>query len=272
LFFVQLIERHGRLGKFFVSFLGLFSISSAYLFGMVQLFPAGMRTLVDYRFFANELLAFILFSAGFGALVRLQFYIMLAMLFRFDIISPPFGKNIRRFKYLNRKFYGYIFALLLVPALFILGLAAVSLHYDPFAFLGWIFASFILMVVLIFVYKSTFGFDAEISTRAFFSQPFFASLVVGYILFLSLSLGSLRMKSLAMADDVCVVTNNEVIVGKLLGETGSGLFLKIGDFELRGFLEKISELLYFGNSHHDIILISRDVIFSVNSFCTAKPA
>lgn len=273
-------ERLRRASSIAISVSAALSVPSAYIFGLTAIFPASVRTLIDYKLFANELLSFAVFLAGLSAVVRIQ--ISYGQLVFRHLMSPRgnFEFPISPIRLRIRNWAGGILIVAAVPALMFVVLIVASSLYQPYFLLEWFGISIVLVTCSVSVIAlATSEDDGIIHSFVQFSQktrtnpsttlgqPVAISLLVGIALLCSYVLGSTRMKSLASANDACIQLEETVVKGKILGETSSGIFVKLGELDLVPYFDFYARLGRFSNPRHQVTFVNRDRIVTIDPFC-----
>lgn len=257
------------------------SVPSAYIFGLSVLFPVSIRTLLDYQFYGNELVLMVVFLAGFGAVIRMQFVLMKAIHQRFISQTMAFTEGMPPSRITRRRRVGWFLLACTAVGLVLLTVLVTSILFVPRLFFEWLaWSSTILMIGGFMVVsmetdtefslsscianlKKIFGSDLA----SLVGKPLTVSFLVGLCVFSSFSLGAARIKSLASARDVCVYLEQGKTRGKLLGEASSGIFLKTGELELRPYFDFSGRLNRFSDPQHQVIFINRNHVRSVDPFC-----
>lgn len=257
------------------------SVPSAYIFGLSVLFPVSIRTLLDYQFFGSELALMAIFLAGFGAVARMQFVLLRSIYQRFIGRTMAFTQTMPPSRVAHRRRIGWFLLFCTSIGLFLLTALVTSILFVPRLFFEWLAWSSIILLIGGFMVVAMEA-DAEFSPALFFAslrqasgfslaslagKPLTISFLVGLCVFSAFSLGAARVKSLASARDVCVQLEQSTLRGKLLGESSSGIFVKVGDLELRPYFDFSGRLNRFSEPQHQVMFINRDHVRSVDPFC-----
>jgi hypothetical protein len=271
-----------KIVKVAISLLAIVSVPSAYVFGLSILFPVSIRTLLDYQFFGSELVLLLLLLAGLGAVIRMQFVFVVAVHRRFIGKTLAFVESKSPTRRCVRRWLGWMILTSTTVGLFILiGLVASILFMFQF-FLPWLALSAFIFIVGGFM---VFGMDSDrefslsnvsdslsqffkIGPAHLIDKPLIVSFLVGFSLFASFTLGAARIKSLASAKDVCVYLENDKVVGKLLGATGNGVIVKIGELDLRPYFDFSGRFNRFSDPQHQVVFFNIDSVRLVDPFCS----
>lgn len=258
------------------------SVSSVYLFGLTVPFARGIRTLVDLKFFANEALIFLLFVAGLGVVVRFQLaiirYVYARQIRPSDTLIEKLGSHGKVYR---RKVSGYLTIVISVVLFGCTALATLSGVFHPIFLLAWLISvSLIFFLFLIMISK--YGFDeVEVAILEGFRRivlnlrerpmeiaqhPFIFAFFVALVLMAAYSLGSFRMRTLATAEPICAVLDDRVIRGRLLGETTTGLLIRLGETSA-SFVPSFSFPTDEGKNR--VVFVNRNAVQSVEPNCPA---
>jgi hypothetical protein len=279
----DLEEWLGSLKSILFFLLAVLSVSSAYLFGISSFFSVGVRTLLDQKFFTNELLTFILFIAGLAAAIRIY---VAASLGCSAALNDPSSFVFARAVSVGdaSRSHTRVFVLLTFSvAIIYAGLRTSSKLFEPHLLVIWfgkLLLAFGVSSYLFVLLERRSDESLKVagqrvwalamkSPTSILTKPLVFALLASLMLFGSFSLGSTRILSLASAQDVCAVVAGGSIVGKLMGETSSGVLLKIGEVESVSYWNPFDAFLV---SRNKTVYIDKESLAAIAPDCaTAAP-
>lgn len=244
--------------------------------------------MLDVRFYSGEISSLVLFLAGLGASLKL-ILVMIEVIWT-QRVAPP-AEILARYSDREKRFRRVSGWLLLVfnCALLVFAFIYISSVVFDAAFLAWTLLLFSLLLGLLAAF-ALMSYHRE-DGRVFFglariralltarpidllTAPITVSIFVSFLLFFSYALGATRIRSLAVADEVCLLLDGRVIVGKILGETGSGILLLAGEYTWNGkSLSSVADrLLRFGGSDSQVFFVNYSSLIAIDSGCTSKQA
>jgi len=275
----------GSASPFLFGLLAILSISSSYILGVTLPFSPGMRVLVDQAFLANEVLICTVFFAGLAASTRLMLP-MISLIF--SQLIRPIPESIRKESVVEsaaRRMFGWVFFSIFIFMLFYICFRLSSTLFDPrLLFIEsakmsilWIFAMLVTSGVMQAAEEGetilSFGSLSAIvkplvsNPISVVSSPLAISFSVGVALLSAYTLGQIRIVSLALAPEVCLMLEGRTVRGKLLGQTSSGIFLNQGSLEL-DYVEGLFDIARKSGQH--IVFINKNSIVLIEPECLAN--